>query len=143
MQRRVPDMIYLEVPNVGHAPMLKDEAVIAAIEAFRQMGWERMYDDIAVIRRQAGKIDVAQKRDDLENLASSDSDIDKSSVDDPQRFLQRKLTVSMVAVDEPARLQSAIGDVDRDAERRARLRQQGRRLEGRQADRRQADASVV
>ena len=82
---------------------------IAAIEAFRQMGWERMYDDIAVIRRQASKIDIAQKRDDLKNLANSDSDLDKSSVDDPQRFLQRKLTVAMVAVDEPARLQSAIG----------------------------------
>ena len=34
MQRRVPDMAYLEVANVGHAPMLKDEAVISAIEAF-------------------------------------------------------------------------------------------------------------
>jgi len=34
MQRRVPAMVYLEVPDVGHAPMLKDEAVIGAIEAF-------------------------------------------------------------------------------------------------------------
>jgi hypothetical protein len=34
MQRRVPRMTYLEVADVGHAPMLKDEAVIAAIEAF-------------------------------------------------------------------------------------------------------------
>ena len=34
MQRRVPAMTYLEVPNVGHAPMLKDEAVIAAIQSF-------------------------------------------------------------------------------------------------------------
>ena len=34
MQRRVPTMAYLEVADVGHAPMLKDEAVIAAIEAF-------------------------------------------------------------------------------------------------------------
>jgi len=34
MQRRVPAMAYLEVADVGHAPMLKDEAVIAAIEAF-------------------------------------------------------------------------------------------------------------
>ena len=34
MQRRVPSMAYLEVADVGHAPMLKDEAVIAAIEAF-------------------------------------------------------------------------------------------------------------
>jgi hypothetical protein len=30
----VPTMAYLEVPDVGHAPMLKDEAVIGAIEAF-------------------------------------------------------------------------------------------------------------
>ena len=34
MQRRVPAMAYLEVADVGHAPMLKDEAVIAAIEGF-------------------------------------------------------------------------------------------------------------
>ena len=34
MQRRVPAMTYLEVADVGHAPMLKDEAVIAAIEGF-------------------------------------------------------------------------------------------------------------
>ena len=34
MQRRVPAMVYLEVPDVGHAPMLKDEGVVAAIEAF-------------------------------------------------------------------------------------------------------------
>ena len=34
MQRRVPTMAYLEVADVGHAPMLKDEAVIAAIEGF-------------------------------------------------------------------------------------------------------------
>ena len=34
MQRRVPAMVYLEVADVGHAPMLKDEAVIGAIEAF-------------------------------------------------------------------------------------------------------------
>jgi hypothetical protein len=34
MKRRVPAMAYLEVADVGHAPMLKDEAVIAAIEAF-------------------------------------------------------------------------------------------------------------
>ena len=34
MQRRVPAMAYLEVTDVGHAPMLKDEAVIGAIEAF-------------------------------------------------------------------------------------------------------------
>ena len=34
MQRRVPAMAYLEVADVGHAPMLKDKAVIAAIEAF-------------------------------------------------------------------------------------------------------------
>ena len=34
MKLRVPAMAYLEVADVGHAPMLKDEAVIAAIEAF-------------------------------------------------------------------------------------------------------------
>ncbi len=34
MQRRVPVMTYLEVADVGHAPMLKDAAVIAAIEEF-------------------------------------------------------------------------------------------------------------
>ncbi len=34
MQRRVPGMAYFEVADVGHAPMLKDEAVIAAIEVF-------------------------------------------------------------------------------------------------------------
>ncbi len=34
MQRRVPEITYLEVADVGHAPMLKDEAVISAIEAF-------------------------------------------------------------------------------------------------------------
>jgi hypothetical protein len=34
MQSRVPDMAYLEVADVGHAPMLKDEAVTSAIEAF-------------------------------------------------------------------------------------------------------------
>ena len=32
MAEREP--LYLEVADVGHAPMLKDEAVIAAIEAF-------------------------------------------------------------------------------------------------------------
>jgi len=26
--------VYLEVPDVGHAPMLKDREVVAAIEAF-------------------------------------------------------------------------------------------------------------
>lgn len=34
MKRRVPAMAYLEVADVGHAPMLKNEFVVSAIESF-------------------------------------------------------------------------------------------------------------
>ena len=34
MQRRVPSMSYLEVADVGHAPMLKNDVVVSAIESF-------------------------------------------------------------------------------------------------------------
>ena len=34
MIEKIPDLAYVEVPNVGHAPMLRDEAVTEAIQQF-------------------------------------------------------------------------------------------------------------
>ena len=75
-------------------------ASIAAIEAFRQMGFAKVMQDIAIVRAEYEAIAAAN--------AAADAAGDAHDGIDPT---QRKLMLSMNAISEPQRLQSAIGSL--------------------------------
>ena len=82
-------------------------ASIAAIEAFRQMGWDRVKADIKVVMDQAAIVSEANDEDDTK-------DDDGDGIPDVQQIgsqelVQRKVTLAMTTVKEPKRLQVAVG----------------------------------
>jgi hypothetical protein len=82
-------------------------ASIAAIEAFRQLGWEKVKEEIIVVYEQTQLVLAASKKDD-EVDADNDgvADVDQMAATE---LAQRKLTVAMKAISEPDRLQRASG----------------------------------
>ena len=84
-------------------------ASIAAIEAFRQMGWQNVYREVMVVTKELQTIWEAHVKDDA-------VDADKDGVPDveqiaPSELAQRKMLLAMRTVTEPARLQSALGSL--------------------------------
>lgn len=82
-------------------------ASIAAIEAFRQMGWDRVKADIKVVMDQAAIVSEANDEDDTK-------DDDGDGIPDVQQIgsqelVQRKVTLAMTTIKEPKRLQVAVG----------------------------------
>lgn len=83
--------------------------VLAAVEAFRNMGGQRFIDDMTVLWEQGNLVADASKKDD-------EVDADKNGVADVQEMSQNdyfnhKAKVAMIAVTEPQRLQMAVGNL--------------------------------
>jgi len=82
---------------------------IAAIEAFRTMGWQRAYADLMVCYEQGKLVASASAKDD-----KVDADGDGvADVDDitAAEFAQRKITLAMTTIKEPQKLQTAVGSL--------------------------------
>lgn len=84
-------------------------ASIAAIEAFRLMGWHRMHADILFIAEQASLVASESKKDDaVDEDNDGIADVEQIS---RRALVQRKLRLGMQTVTEPHRLQLAIGSL--------------------------------
>jgi len=84
-------------------------ASIAAIEAFRLMGWKRTYENLLVVW---GEYQVVKEKSDADDLVDEDGDgvADVDQIHASELF-NRKLTLAMTSIKEPTRLQTAIGGV--------------------------------
>jgi len=84
-------------------------ASIAAIEAARTMGLQRLYGDMMVVLEQAKLIGAANEEDDLKDEDGDGvADVDQIP---PHELLQRKTVVAMQAVEQPALLQASVGNL--------------------------------
>lgn len=82
-------------------------ASIAAIEAFRQFGMQKVYADFLIIRAQVMLIVAANEEDDA---VDKDKDGRADVLDmDPAELAQHKLYLAMSVVKEPQKLQEAWG----------------------------------
>jgi len=84
-------------------------ATLAAIEAFRTVGGETLFAELKYIHAQARAIGLASRADD-------DTDADGNGIADvdeipPHELLKRKCHVALVAINEPNRLQVAVGSL--------------------------------
>ena len=84
-------------------------ASIAAIEAFRTMGWERAYTDFAHLKRQAEKVQQQSEKDD-EIDDDGDGVVDVAQISSAE-LVRRKFYLTLETIDEPHRIQSAIANV--------------------------------
>ena len=84
-------------------------ASIAAIEAFRQMGFAKVLDDLKVVGAEYQKVTAANAKDDAEDK-DGDGIADVLQIKTSE-FTQRKMFMAMRAIPEPARLQSAVGSL--------------------------------
>ena len=82
-------------------------ASIAAIEAFRQLGWEKVYAEICIVQAQWAKVEKANAKDD-ERDDDGDGIADVDQMEGAQ-LAQRKLALVMTTIDQPERLQEAVG----------------------------------
>eukprot|EP00928_Gymnodinium_smaydae_P065338 TRINITY_DN484_c0_g1_i2.p1 TRINITY_DN484_c0_g1~~TRINITY_DN484_c0_g1_i2.p1 ORF type:complete len:433 (+),score=86.71 TRINITY_DN484_c0_g1_i2:73-1371(+) len=84
-------------------------ASIAAIEAFRTMGGDQCLEDLKYLLSQTGRVAEASKEDDKVD-ANNDgiADVDQMQ---PGELAQHKMKMAMLAVDDPARLQGAVGNL--------------------------------
>ena len=77
-------------------------ASIAAIEAFRQMGWQRVYAELEVVYVQMLNVHAAYAKD------AASTNIEQMSREE----LAKRLTfIALRSINEPARLQSAVGSL--------------------------------
>ena len=84
-------------------------ASIAAIEAFRTMGWERAYTDFAHLKRQAEKVQQQSEKDDeIDDDGDGVADVAQIS---SAELVRRKFYLTLETIDEPHRIQSAIANV--------------------------------
>ena len=84
-------------------------ASIAAIEAFRTMGWERAYTDFAHLKRQAEKVQQQSEKDDeIDDDGDGVPDVAQIS---SAELVRRKFYLTLETIDEPHRIQSAIANV--------------------------------
>ena len=82
-------------------------ASIAAIEAFRQLGWTKLYANIQVIAEQVQKVGKANAKDDVEDKDGDGiADVEQISAN---QLAQRKLMLAMREITEPTRLQESVG----------------------------------
>lgn len=84
-------------------------ASIAAIEAFRLMGWEGTYDNCRIVYDEIKHIGAASAADD-EVDADGDGVADVEQIG-TKALAQRKLLLAMRTVKEPARLRSAVASL--------------------------------
>jgi len=80
---------------------------IAAIEAFRQMGWKTLFEEMKIVWAQVQNVREENRKDDLE-------DKDRNGVADvaeisASELAQRKVILIMRSITEPGRLQTACG----------------------------------
>jgi len=84
-------------------------ASIAAIEAFRQMGFDKVLSELSVVYSDYQKVSSASAKDDEED---KDGDGVADVLQIPAGELaQRKIMLALRAVEEPQRLQSAVGSL--------------------------------
>ena len=82
-------------------------ASIAAIEAFRQLGWQKVVTEVTVVREQLQIVYAASAEDDkVDEDGDGVADVDQLEATE---LAQRKIVVAMKAVTEPNRLQEAFG----------------------------------
>jgi len=82
-------------------------AAIAAVEAFRQLGWQTVSTNLVVVQKQAALILEASKKDDkVDDDGDGVADVDQIEA---RALVQRKIQVGMKAITEPDRLQTACG----------------------------------
>jgi len=84
-------------------------ASIAAIEAFRQMGFEKVLSELSIVMASYEKVQAANAKDDTED-ADGDGVADVMQIQSSE-LVQRKLFLGMRAVEEPERLQAAVGSL--------------------------------
>ena len=84
-------------------------ASIAAIEAFRQMGWEKVYAEVTVVAGNLKSIAEANKADDAKD-EDGDGVADVMQVPSGE-LAQRKVFMGLKAIKEPARMQAAVGSL--------------------------------
>lgn len=82
-------------------------ASIAAIEAFRQLGWQKLYSNIEIIYVQVQKVGAANAKDDVEDK-DGDGIADVEQIGANQ-LAQRKLMLAMRQITEPSKLQESVG----------------------------------
>jgi len=83
--------------------------LIAAVEAFRTMGGQGVYDHLAFVWSQVEVVHAAEAVDNLlDENRDGVADVDQISVDE---LAQRKLKVCMKAVSDPLKLESAVGSL--------------------------------
>ena len=82
-------------------------ASIAAIEAFRLMGWQTVYGELRIVLAECSKVQRASLKDDeLDEDADGVADVDQLP---PHALATRKIVVAMRTVADPDRLQTAVG----------------------------------
>jgi len=82
-------------------------ASIAAIEAFRQMGFDKVVTELSVVYSQVKLVAKNNQADDVEDK-DGDGIADVMQIT-PQELGQRKVFLAMRSIDDPKRLQNAIG----------------------------------
>ena len=82
-------------------------ASIAAIEAFRQFGWQKVYVELQYVYAQASLVSVANDKDDMvDDDGDGIADVDQIEAAD---LAQRKVALVMRTVEDPSRLQEGVG----------------------------------
>eukprot|EP00928_Gymnodinium_smaydae_P044389 TRINITY_DN29615_c0_g1_i1.p2 TRINITY_DN29615_c0_g1~~TRINITY_DN29615_c0_g1_i1.p2 ORF type:complete len:388 (-),score=102.35 TRINITY_DN29615_c0_g1_i1:229-1347(-) len=84
-------------------------ASIAAIEAFRNMGGQQLYTDIAYIRDEVVKV-MAAREDDAKVDNDKDGIADRDQMTGSE-LAEHDIKLAMVAVKDPDKLQSAVGSL--------------------------------
>ena len=87
-------------------------ASIAAIEAFRQMGFNKLLDDVATVRTDLATVMVAMAHDEEELAKDKDGNgvADGDELNTPEKA-QRTAFVVLNAIKKPDRLQGAVGSL--------------------------------
>jgi len=82
---------------------------IAAIEAFRQLGWKQLFEELKVVYGQVQTVRAASDKDDTID-ADGNGIVDVKELS-PSALAQRKTILIMRSITEPARLQTAFGSL--------------------------------
>ena len=84
-------------------------ASIAAIEAFRQLGWQKTYEELQVIYGEVQVVIAASEEDDkVDRDNNGVADVDEM---EPTELAQHKLKIAMTAIKAPEKLQTAWGSL--------------------------------
>lgn len=84
-------------------------ASIAAIEAFRQMGFEKVMAEFTIVFKNYETVSAANAADDVKD-DDGDGVADVEQIE-PGQLAQRKVFLGMRSIEEPERLQAAIGSL--------------------------------